>query len=108
MSKLHTWILTVLVSSSVASGAVIVDGEIDTDLVPGPVEFKVLLPDGYDSTKEPFPLLIYLHGGGLDCSLLLKDRAFYEDMWASGIELSSVRRMERRGLGTQPHHNTKP
>lgn len=40
------------------------DGAVDTALVPAPVEYAVLLPDGHDESEEPYALLIVLHGGG--------------------------------------------
>jgi S-formylglutathione hydrolase len=38
-------------------------GRLATGLVPGPVDFQVLLPDGYASGTEAYPLLLCLHGG---------------------------------------------
>jgi S-formylglutathione hydrolase len=40
------------------------NGSIPSQLVPGPVEYAVLLPPGYDEAHGPYPLLIVLHGGG--------------------------------------------
>ncbi len=48
----------------------IVDGKLESKLVPSPVEFAVLLPDGYETAKEPLPLLLFLHGGNGDKSFL--------------------------------------
>ena len=57
-----------------------------TNLVHGNVEYTVLLPPGYDKTSEPLPLLLNMHGGGLDRSYLAEPetRAMYEKLWAEG------------------------
>lgn len=62
----------------------LVESKLDTKLVPGPVEYNVLLPDGYESVKEPLPLLFFLHGGGGDRSFLTRMRAAIDDMWKAG------------------------
>lgn len=62
----------------------LVDSKIDTRLLPAPVEFSVLLPDGYESIKEPVPLLFFLHGGGGDRSFLTRMRPTIDDMWKAG------------------------
>ena len=41
-----------------------IEARLETNLMPGPVEYSVLLPDGYGPRAEPFPLLLLLHGGG--------------------------------------------
>ena len=62
----------------------LVESRFDTKLVPGPVEYNVLLPDGYDSAKGPLPLLLFLHGGGGDRTFLTRLRAAIDDMWKAG------------------------
>jgi predicted peptidase len=47
-----------------------IDGKLETKLAPSPVEFAVLLPDGYESANNLLPLLLFLHGGGGDKSFL--------------------------------------
>ena len=42
----------------------LLDEMIDSKVLSKPVEYAVLLPDGYESAKEPLPLLLWLHGGG--------------------------------------------
>lgn len=39
------------------------DLTVETRLVPSPLEYSVLLPAGYEEAKEPYPLLLNLHGG---------------------------------------------
>jgi len=62
----------------------LVDSKIDTKLLPAPVEFSVLLPDGYESINEPLPLLFFLHGGGGDRTFLTRMRPVIDDMWKAG------------------------
>jgi len=67
-----------------AQASQLVESRFDTKLVPGPVEYNVLLPDGYDSEKGPLPLLLFLHGGGGDRTFLARLRAAIDDMWKAG------------------------
>ena len=67
-----------------ADASQLVESRFDTKLVPGPVEYNVLLPDGYDSEKGPLPLLLFLHGGGGDRAFLTRLRAAIDDMWKAG------------------------
>jgi S-formylglutathione hydrolase len=67
-----------------AKASQLVESRFDTKLVPGPVDYNVLLPDGYDSTKGPLPLLLFLHGGGGDRNFLTRLRAAIDDMWKAG------------------------
>src|SRR5215470_6033126 len=66
------------------SASQIVDAKIETKLVPGPVEYAVLLPDGYEAAKDPLPLLLFLHGGGGDKSFLSRMRPIFDEMWKAG------------------------
>ena len=43
-----------------------IEAEYTSDLVPGPMAYAVLLPDGYQEEEERLPLLYFLHGGGGD------------------------------------------
>lgn len=62
----------------------LVEGTLETKLVPSPVEYNVLLPDGYDTIKEPLPLLLFLHGGGGDRTFLNRLRPALDEMWKAG------------------------
>lgn len=84
-TKLTLTVATLLCGIIVSANASqLVDSKIETKLLPGPVEFSVLLPDGYESAKEPLPLLLFLHGGGGDRTFLTRMRAIIDDMWKSG------------------------
>ena len=45
-----------------AATSQLLDRKLASDLVPGPVEFYVLLPPGYSTAGERYPLVIDLHG----------------------------------------------
>lgn len=68
----------------VALASQLLDAKLETKLVPGPVEYAVLLPDGYEAAKEPLPLLLFLHGGGGDKSFLARMRPALDEMWRAG------------------------
>ena len=42
----------------------LIKDEFHSDLIPAPMRYAVLLPDGYEDVREPYPLLYALHGGG--------------------------------------------
>jgi S-formylglutathione hydrolase FrmB len=73
--------LCCLVESATASQ--LVDGRVETKLVPSPVEYAALLPDGYETAKD-LPLLFFLHGGGADKSFLARMRPTLDEMWKAG------------------------
>jgi hypothetical protein len=66
------------------SASQLVDAKIETKLVPSPVEYAVLLPDGYEAAKDPLPLLLFLHGGGGDRGFLTRMRSVFDEMWKAG------------------------
>ena len=61
----------------------LVEAEFKTTLVPHPVPYAVLLPDGYKD-GAPLPLLIYLHGGGGDRTALARMRDIFEQEMKAG------------------------
>jgi S-formylglutathione hydrolase len=83
-TSLRLCFLLVLCSARVAAGAQLLDAKVETKLVPSPVEYAVLLPDGYETAKAPLPLLLFLHGGGGDKSFLGRMRPAIEEMWKAG------------------------
>ncbi len=58
-------------------------GAVPSDLVPGPVPYAVLLPEGHTPTAE-WPVLLLLHGGGGDRSFLSQLRPAIEELWKAG------------------------
>jgi S-formylglutathione hydrolase len=82
--KIPMWIAVILIVAGTANASQLVESKLETKLLPTPVEFNVLLPDGYDTAKEPLPLLFFLHGGGGDRSFLTRMRGIVDDMWKEG------------------------
>lgn len=56
----------VLVCCLPSWAAQLVKGALPTMLIPHPLVYTVLLPDGYDPAGQPLPLLLALHGGNGD------------------------------------------
>ncbi len=73
-----------LAFSSPAWAGKLVNGTLTTKLVPHPVPYSVLLPDGYDAAGVKLPLLVALHGGGGDTSFLAQQQPIFEQMWRDG------------------------
>jgi S-formylglutathione hydrolase len=59
----------------------LIEARMDTDLVPSPLEYAVLLPE---ASTGPLPLLLFLHGGGGSRALLTNMRALIEGEWEKG------------------------
>ena len=80
-SKLVSLIATIFcLAGTTADASQLIESKIETKLLPAPVEFNVLLPDVYNTTKEPLPLLLFLHGGGGDRTFLPRMRAAIDDI----------------------------
>jgi S-formylglutathione hydrolase len=77
-------LISVSLCGESAQASQLIESKIETKLVPGPVEFNVLLPDGYDSAKGRLPLLLFLHGGGGDRIFLARLRPAIDEMWKAG------------------------
>jgi S-formylglutathione hydrolase len=58
-------------------------GDFKTDLIPHPVPYAVLLPDGYKD-GPPLPMMMYLHGGTGSRGELVGARPLFDDEWKSG------------------------
>jgi S-formylglutathione hydrolase len=59
----------------------LIQAEYTSELIPEPLQYAVLLPDGYKERSNMFPLLYFLHGGGGDSSLLVQEQLFFEKLW---------------------------
>lgn len=66
-----------------AAATELIEAELKSDLVPKPVPYAVLLPDGFKAS-DALPLLLVLHGGGGDRRYLSQVRPFIEELWQSG------------------------
>ncbi len=74
-----------LAAAAQAQGPRLVDGHLESDLVPSPVEYYALLPPGYDDLEEPVPLVLNLHGGGGSRDVLgVRQRPIFVGMWEAG------------------------
>jgi S-formylglutathione hydrolase FrmB len=83
MGLAFSFLLVCCLARSVSAGQ-IVDAKVETKLAPSPVEYAVLLPDGYETAKDPLPLLLFLHGGGGDKSFLTRMRSVFDELWKEG------------------------
>jgi len=59
-------------------------GTLETQLVPSPARYTVLLPEGYESGDKTYPLLFWLHGGGGDSGFLQRTAPLFKAMWKEG------------------------
>jgi S-formylglutathione hydrolase len=86
MQRGARWTLSILLAGGFAQrlpASQLIDGAVDSKLVPGSVEYAVLLPDGYEGRKE-LPLLLFLHGGGGDRKFLARMRPIFDELWRAG------------------------
>ena len=60
---------------------IIKNSQIETKLVPGPVEYSLLYPDNYEEDKQKYPLILFLHGGGGDRTILNTIKPIVEELW---------------------------
>ena len=77
-------LILICFSISDARASQLIESKLETSLVPGPVEYAVLLPDGHDREQTPMPLLLFLHGGGGNRSFLTQMRPVLDEMWKAG------------------------
>jgi S-formylglutathione hydrolase len=73
-----------LLAAGAAAQSKLVEALLDTRLVPSPLEYAVLLPDGYEQAREALPLLLLLHGGGGSRQYLTQMRGVIDEMWQAG------------------------
>lgn len=76
--------LAMSASATSAEAARIVNATLKSDLISRPVEYAVLLPDGYEAGSEKLPLVLFLHGGNGDRSFLKQMQPVIEKAWSSG------------------------
>ena len=65
-------------------GTRFIEAEMETDLVPSPAQYSVLLPDQVGS-GAPLPLLLFLHGGAGSRDFLRNMRGLIESSWERGV-----------------------
>ena len=65
--------------------------EIETDLVPSPVKYTVMIPNSYDDSHEKYPMMLILHGGGGDNSFLKNQIGPIVDvLWDNGDTIEMI------------------
>jgi S-formylglutathione hydrolase len=84
LTRIVASILLTALAVGPAPAAELVLAEMKSDLVPNPVPYAVLLPDGYKDSAQPLPLLIVLHGGGGSRDMLASVKPMFEELWQSG------------------------
>src|SRR5215471_7043913 len=62
----------------------LVTGQFETNLIPAPLKYTVLLPAGYDSLAQPPAMLYFLHGGGGDNEFLKRNKPLFDELWTAG------------------------
>ena len=83
-------LMLLLAIDSTTNASTIESGVVTSDLVPRPVEYSVLLPDGYNTDGERYPLVWLLAGGpGKKSGLEKHSRRTFDHLWQSG-ELPEV------------------
>ncbi|MEE9279236.1 MAG: alpha/beta hydrolase-fold protein [Myxococcota bacterium] len=63
-------------------GSELVRGEVESDLVPSPVAYAALVPEGKD--QKDLPLVLNLHGGGGSRQNLVRQKPLWDRLWAQG------------------------
>jgi len=55
--------------------------EVEAKLVPGPVTYSVLYPDNFYEDTKKYPLILFLHGGGGNNTVLNRIKPIVEELW---------------------------
>ena len=58
----------------------IIKGKLDSDIVPSPVEYALIAPDGFREMKD-LPLVLSLHGGGGNRDKLIEQAPLWARLW---------------------------
>lgn len=73
---------TLLTWAACSSAAQILLAELESEIVPSPVEYAVVAPDGFQEMKD-LPVVLYLHGGGGSRKRLIDQSPFWDRLWKS-------------------------
>jgi len=82
--RIHAGVLLSFTLAAPGWAGTLVHGTLPTTLIPYPLAYTVLLPDGYDPAGPALPLLLALHGGDGDNGFLSKQQPILEKLWAAG------------------------
>lgn len=66
------------------SASELIGAEVESEIVPSPVEYNILLPPGYASSSKPLPLVLNLHGGGGSREALTRQAPLLDELWEKG------------------------
>ncbi len=85
---LHALVPTLLImltgySWSSAMASEVIKAQVKSNLVPSPVEYAVVAPEGYRNMKD-LPLVLNLHGGGGSREGLVTQQPLWDRLWAAG------------------------
>lgn len=78
------FVVVAVVAPPSISASTLVEGEVDSELVPSPVKYYAVLPPGYEKAAEPLPLVLDLHGGGGSREVLKRQQPLLDELWESG------------------------
>ena len=78
-----TAVRTLGISMDETDATQLVEGSLESELVPGPVEYYALLPPGYSGAIDPIPLVLNLHGGGGSREALMNQQPALEALFAT-------------------------
>ena len=81
LHKGFCFILLVFCAHSTMAGETI-RSQLESTLVPGPVEYALIAPAGFEKMKD-LPLILNLHGGQGDREGLIRQQPIWDEMWAS-------------------------
>lgn len=82
--SVQTILLVLCLLTGTCLAADITTHELETELVPAPAQYDVLLPSDYTSSGKTYPLFLWLHGGGGPDGHLQSITPLLESMWSDG------------------------
>lgn len=73
---------TLLTWAACGAAAQTILAELESEIVPSPVEYAMVAPDGFQAMKD-LPVVLNLHGGGGSRKRLIDQAPFWEKLWKS-------------------------
>ena len=64
--------------------------QIETKFVPEPVTYAALYPDNYEEGTQKYPLILFLHGGGGNHTILNRIKPLVEELWKTKKLLDAI------------------
>lgn len=100
MAKFALTIASLFFLTTTALCSELQEGTLNSDLVPSPAKYAVILPEGYAASTKPFPLLLLLHGGKNSHTELVFWKDILDQLWAEGKISKMVVAMPATGKPT--------